>query len=284
MADDTPMSRSQIQVTCPHCEHSQNEPSMVVSTVCRGCGQYIRIDDAKAVIRPTYNTRLATLDSPPVQHPPLAAEVPKAEIKPSFFNKIFKRFIDKEPVRRKLNCYHCSHIFDVVSDAQSTQCAKCGSYISLRDYTIEQAWHRRIQTRGNVIVLKGAAITGVNVQCHDLLVLGELSASVECSGKLTIRSHGKIVGNVHCDELCVERGAKVDFQGEVKARTAYIDGEVKGNITCKEKIILERKARLQGLARASGLVMREGAKHSGLMEVVQSSSEDEVAEVEEKSQ
>ncbi len=284
MADDTPMSRSQIQVTCPHCEQSQNEPSMVVSTMCRGCGQYIRIDDAKAVTRPTYNTRLATLDSPPVQHPPLAAEVPKAEIKPSFFNKIFKRYIDKKPVRRKLNCYHCSHIFDVVSDAQSTQCAKCGSYISLRDYTIDQAWHRRIQTRGNVIVLKGAAITGVNVQCHDLLVLGELSASVECSGKLTIRSHGKIVGNVHCDELCVERGAKVEFQGEVKARTAYIDGEVKGNITCKEKIILERKARLQGLARASGLVMREGAKHSGLMEVVQSSSEDEVAEVEEKSQ
>jgi cytoskeletal protein CcmA (bactofilin family) len=69
--------------------------------------------------------------------------------------------------------------------------------------------------------------------------------------------------------LCVERGAKVEFQGEVKARAAYIDGEVRGNITCVEKIILERKARLQGLARASGLVMRAGAKHTGLMEVVQ---------------
>lgn len=280
MADDTQVNRRHIQVTCPHCEHSQNEPSMVISTVCRGCGQYISITDEKAVIRPKYATRLATLDSPPVQHPTVAAEIPKAEIKPSFFDRLFKRFADKPAVRRKLNCYHCSHIFDVVSDAQSTQCAKCGSYISLKDYSIDQAWHRRIQTRGNVTVLKGAAITGVNVQCHDLLVLGELSASVECSGKLTIRSHGKIVGNVHCDELCVERGAKVEFQGEVKARTAYIDGVVKGNITCKEKIILEKKARLQGHARASGLVMREGAKHSGLMEVVQSTTEEAPAPIE----
>lgn len=280
MADDAPVNRKLIEVTCPHCEHTQNEPSMVVSTMCRGCGQYIRIDDEKAVVRPTYNTRLASPESPPVQHPTVAEEIPKAEIKPGFFDRIFKRFGDKPPVRRKLNCYHCNHDFDVVSDAQSTQCAKCGSYISLRDYTIDQAWHRRIQTRGNVTVMKGAAITGVNVQCHDLLVLGELSASVECSGKLVIRSHGKIIGNVHCDELCVERGAKVDFQGEVKARTAYIDGEVKGNITCKEKITLEKKARLQGHARAAGIVMREGAKHSGLMEVVQLPAEDAPASVE----
>jgi cytoskeletal protein CcmA (bactofilin family)/ribosomal protein S27E len=276
MADDTPVNRKQIEVVCPHCDHKQNEPSMVVSTVCRSCGQYIRIDDEKAVVREKHTTRLATKDSPPVQHPTVAEEVPKAEVKPSFMNRLFSRFIEKESVRRKLNCYHCSHNFHVVSDAQSTQCAKCGMYISLRDYTIDQAWHRRIQTRGNVTVLKGASIMGVNVQCHDLLVLGELSASVECSGKLTIRSHGKIIGNVHCDELCVVRGAKVEFQGEVKARTAYIDGEVRGNITCKEKIILEKKARLLGHARATGIVMREGAKHSGLMEVVQVSTPEEL--------
>jgi cytoskeletal protein CcmA (bactofilin family)/ribosomal protein S27E len=274
MADKAQINRRHIQVTCPHCEHSQNEPSMVVSTVCRGCGQYIRIDDEKAVIRPTYATRLATLESPPVQHPTVAAELPKEEIKLGLFDRFFKRFIEKEKVKRKLNCYHCSHIFDVVSDAQSTQCAKCGSYISLRDYAIDQAWHKRIQTRGNVTVLKGASITGVNVQCHNLLVLGELSASVECSGKLTIRSHGKIVGNVHCDELCVERGAKVEFKGEVKARTASIDGVVKGNITCKETITLEKKAQLQGYARAGGLVVKAGAKHSGLMKVVKASSDE----------
>ena len=274
MADDTQVNRNRIHVTCPHCEHSQNEPSMVISTVCRNCGQYISITDEKAVIRPKFATRLATLESPPVQHPTVADEIPKVEIKPGLFDRIFKRISDKKNIKRKLDCFHCSHIFDVVADAQSTQCAKCGSYISLLDYTIDRAWQRQIQTRGNVTILKGASIAGVNVQCHDLLVLGELSASVECSGKLMIRSHGKISGNIYCDELCVERGAKVEFQGEVKARTAYIDGEVKGNITCKEKITLERKARLQGLARASGLVMREGAKHSGLMEVVQVSADE----------
>ena len=72
------------------------------------------------------------------------------------------------------------------------------------------------------------------------------------------------------------RGAKVEFQGEVKARTAYIDGEVRGNITCKEKITLEKKARLQGYARAAGIIMREGAKHSGLMEVVQAPTSEDI--------
>ena len=98
MADDTQVNRSLIQVTCPHCEHSQNEPSMVVSTVCRSCGQYIRIDDAKAVVRPKYMTRLATSESPPVQHPTVADEIPKAEVKLGIFDKIFKRYIQKQPV------------------------------------------------------------------------------------------------------------------------------------------------------------------------------------------
>lgn len=248
---------------------------MVVSTVCRGCGQHISITDEKPVMRPQYTTRLATDQKPPVEYPSVAAEaVPEKVEKKQASQGIFSRFFTKERLKRKLNCYHCEHVFEVISEAQSTQCSKCGGYISLRDYTIDQAWRRQIQTRGNVTVLKGASIIGVHVQCHDLLVLGKLSASVECSGKLAIRSHGKILGNVRCDELRIERGAKVEFQGDVYARSAYIDGEVKAQITCTGTITLEKKAHLQGLARAAGLVVKAGAKHSGLMEVVKNKDED----------
>jgi len=243
------------------------EPSMVISTICRSCGQHMDIRDGKPIVRPKYATRLASSGKPPVQYPtvaPLISE--KAGAKGESGGFIWRLF-KKESVKRLISCYHCSHSFEVVPDAQSTQCPKCGGYISLRDYQIDQAWRRRIQTRGNVTILKGASIAGVNVQCHDLVVLGQLSASVNCSGKLVIRSHGKIIGNVSCGELRVERGAQVEFQGDVHARTAYIDGQVKAQITCSGTITLEKKAHLQGLARAGGLIVKAGARHFGLMEV-----------------
>jgi cytoskeletal protein CcmA (bactofilin family) len=100
---------------------------------------------------------------------------------------------------------------------------------------------------------------------------------VECSGTLRIRSHGKIVGNLKCRELRVERGAVVEFQGEIHTESAFIDGDVKAQITCSGTITLEKKAHLQGLARAGGLIVKAGAKHTGMMEIVKVSSDDAIA-------
>ncbi len=172
----------------------------------------------------------------------------------------------------EFSCNTCSRKFSalvgVVASAQPPQCPKCGGYISLRDYEIDHDWRRRIQTRGNVKILKEGSIIGGTVVCHDLTVLGNLNAPVDCSGALCIRSHGKIVGNVTCGELRVERGAKVEFQGDVRARDAYIDGDVKVQLTCTGTITLEKKAHLQGLARAGKLVVKSGAKHTGSMDVM----------------
>lgn len=264
-------NRRHIELVCPHCEHQQLEPSMVISTICRSCGQHIDIRDGKPVVRPKYATRLASSGRPPVQHPTTASEASPKSVEKDNERGFLKRLFQKDPVKRKVACYHCIRSFEVVEGAQSTQCPKCGGYVSLRDYEIDHAWRRRIQTRGNVTILKGASIVGVNVTCNDLLVLGTLSASVECSGKLVIKSHGKILGNVRCAELRVERGAQVEFQGDVQTQSVYIDGQVKAQITCSGTITLEKKSHLQGVARAAGLIVKAGAKHSGAMEVVRPS-------------
>lgn len=262
------LKRRHIELTCPNCDHQQMEPSLVISTICRSCGFHMDIRDGKPVARPKYATRLASSGKPPVQHPAVAEQAPvkRAPSEPTvgFLRRMFR----KETVKRPISCYHCNRTFEVVPDAQSTQCSKCGGYISLRDYQIDHAWRRRIQTRGNVTILKTGSIVGVNVQCHDLIVLGQLSASVNCSGKLVVRSHGKILGNVSCAELRVERGAHVEIQGDVHTRSAYIDGMVKAQVNCSGTITLEKKAHLQGLARAGGLIVKAGARHSGSMEVV----------------
>lgn len=228
------------------------------------------IRDGKPVVRPRHATRLATPGRPPVQHPSTGARKqpePKPD-KKKVGNSLIWRIFNRQRPPRSVECYHCHRIFDVVPEAQSSQCPKCGGYISLRDYEIENAWRRRIQTRGDVTILKEGSIIGVKVQCHSLTVLGKLQAPVECSGVLRICSHGKIVGNVTCGELRVERGAKVEFQGDVHAKMAYIDGDVRAQLTCTGTITLEKNSHLQGLARAGGLVVKAGAKHSGLMEVV----------------
>lgn len=256
-----------IKLVCPACEGEQMEPSLVISTQCRSCGEHMDIRNGKPVSRPKYATRLASAGKPPVQHPAVAPVIPKKPVKEAS-QGLLRRFFLREPDKKEINCYHCKRTFEVVSDAQSSQCRKCGGYISLKDYEIDQAWRRRIQTRGDVTIQKSGSILGVHVQSHDLTVLGKLAASVECSGTLRIRSHGKIIGNVECRELRVERGAVVEFQGDVHAESAYIDGQVRAQLTCTGTITLEKKAHLQGLARAGGLVVKAGAKHTGLMEVI----------------
>ncbi len=244
---------------------------MVISTLCRACGQHMDIRDGKPVVRPKYATRLASEGRPPVQHPTVGPITPKKKERESHIDLI-KKLFRRDSGKRSIICYHCENVFEVVPEAQSSQCGKCGGYISLRDYEVDHPWRRRIQTRGDVTILKGGSIIGVMVQCHHLTVLGALEAPVDCSGDLRIRSHGKVIGNMRCRELRVERGAVVEIQGEVHAQRVFIDGQVKAQISCTGTIILEKKAHLQGLARAAGLIVRKGAKHTGKMEVVDGSS------------
>lgn len=257
-----------IELICPNCENHQFEPAMVVSTLCRSCGFHIGVTDGKANIRPTHATKLATPSKPPVQHPSTGSTetVPKPVKREGvgFFRKMFQG----DPEKRSVDCFHCGTVFEVVCDAQSSQCPKCGGYISLRDYEVDTDWRRFIQTRGDVTILKGGSIIGVNVQCHDLTVLGKLAAPVDCSGAIRIRSDGKIVGDITCRELRVERGAEVEFQGTIHTDSAFIDGDVRAQINCTGTITLEKKAHLQGFARAGGLVVKAGARHTGLMEVI----------------
>lgn len=259
-----------IELICPECQHRQEEPSLVVSTLCRSCGNHMNIQDGRAVERPKAATRLSSASRPPLEHASTGGrDAAKKAVAPRGSERgLFRRLFQKIGEVKRISCYHCNFGFDVSAEAQSTQCKKCGGHISLRDYVIKQAWRRRIQTRGNVIVQKAGSIIGVKVQCHDLTVLGKLAAAVDCSGVLRIRSHGKIIGNVNCRELRVERGAEVEFQGDVHAENAYLDGNVRAKLTCTGKITLAKKAHLQGLARAGGLIFKAGARHTGQMEVV----------------
>ncbi len=272
MADEP--QRHRIEVTCPECGHLQSEPALVISTQCRACRANFQVRAGQGVVRDRPVTRLAKprKDSDPepelapekVIIQPLLRRGPAEQAPQSFLKRLFNPA--KPP--RDIRCFTCSHSYTTVAEAQSSQCPKCSGYISLVDYDITDNWNRRIQTCGDVVIQKSGTVTGVTVQCHNLTVLGELAGSVECSGDLIIRSNGKIIGKVTCKNLRVEKGARVEFLNPVSATTAFIDGNVRGQIFCTGSITLEKRAQLQGLVRASSLVVKPGAKHIGTIEMV----------------
>ena len=271
MADEP--KRHRIELECPECGHSQLEPAMVISTQCRACRANFQVVDGKAVTRQRATTRLARTrpETSPLQAAspaPSPSPIPK-KVEPAPRHPLLRLFFRQKPPR-EVTCFSCGHVHKAVPEAQSSQCPRCSSYISLQDYEIIEPWNRRIQTRGNVVIQKTGVVSGITIQCHHLTVLGELAGSVECSGDLIIRSHGKILGKVSCRQLRVERGARVEFLNPVTAASAYIDGNVRGQISCTGSITLEKRAHLQGLVKTASLVVKAGAKHTGTIEMVQS--------------
>ena len=270
MADEP--QRHRIEVACPECGQTQLEPALVVSTQCRSCRSHFQVKDGKGVVRTRPITRLAPprRDSepdlpspPPPKPPPFPRKSPSNPPRRPLLLRIFR------PVKppREVLCFGCGHSFSAIAEAQSSQCPKCGRYVSLVDYDIAEAWNRPIQTRGNVIIRKIGSVSGTTIQCHHLTVFGELACSVECSGDLVIRSHGKILGTVKCRTLRIEKGVRVEFLNPVTAGSASIDGQVRGQISCTGPVTLEKRAQLHGLVRTSSLVVKHGAKHTGTIEM-----------------
>ncbi len=269
MADEPKSHR--IQVTCPECGHQQAEPTIVVSSTCRSCSSNFKVEDGKAVASNKAEKQFTRVRKEPVEEPePLAVEkrpTLQDELTPVKKRSFMQRIFDPIKPPREISCFDCGNSFNALGDASSSQCPKCGSYISLRNYEISEHWNRRIETRGDITIHKSGTIAGATIRCHHLTVMGELSGSVECSGDLIIRSHGKIIGMVKCKNLRVEKGARVELLNPVTAGSVRIDGQVHGQISCTGSVTLEKRAQLHGLVRTSSLVVKPGAKHNGIIEM-----------------
>ncbi len=274
MADEP--QRHRIEVACPECGHLQVEPALVVSTQCRSCRANYQVRDGKGVVRTRPVTRLAKPKRDQDPEPASPEPAPKPVFRPTPARPpqrpLLLRLLRRGKPPREVICFTCSHAFTAIAEAQSSQCPKCGGYVSLIDYDITEAWNRRIQTRGNVVIQKTGSVSGTTIRCHHLTVLGELAGSVDCSGDLVIRSHGRIIGAVKCRNLRIEKGARVEFLNPVQATAATIDGQVRGQISCSGPVTLEKRAQLHGLVRTTSLVVKPGAKHSGTIEMVNPAS------------
>jgi len=278
--------RERIELVCPECGQSQLEPALVVSTVCRSCRAHLQVRDGRAIRRAQSITRIAKLDADghpvlvdsgsatqpisgeptPIGRKPLLRPAPA---KPHWWRKWWFR---PKPMR-EICCLGCGNLYPVVPGVQSSQCPKCCTYASFTNHLVEIPVNRRIETRGNVVIQKKGRYYGPILMCHDLQVLGELDAPVECTGELWFRRNARITHPMHCGLLRVPRGVKVEFLHPVTTRDARIGGEVRGEITCTGQATFERKSRFLGLVRASKLDLKPGARHEGSTEMLPAEAE-----------
>lgn len=96
-----------------------------------------------------------------------------------------------------------------------------------------------------------------------------LAAGLTIEGKIegngNIRVAGRFKGNVNVKgELTIEPGAALD--GEVKAETVLVGGEVRGHIVAKSRVEFKESGTLIGDLKAGSLTVAAGSKMRGKVE------------------
>jgi cytoskeletal protein CcmA (bactofilin family) len=261
---------AKITVRCPHCSAEQQEPELVKSTFCRSCSEYFAISPSTLAGAPpvpppvpikTKRRRPGDAYEPESSPPPAAAAVPETHAGTGLLHKIDEIFTHK-PKHRVVQCFECNSAHEVSGTAHSSTCKACGAYIDLEDHKIAGSFSRNIKTRGDVYLGAKGDLSSSKVICRDAVVQGKMRGNMVCTGRLTVKTQGRLPGTVEALELVVERGSEVTFSRPVKVSSAEIHGRVSGQFQADHVTIYKHGA-LDGPVIASGFTVEKGGEFQG---------------------
>ena len=108
----------------------------------------------------------------------------------------------------------------------------------------EQFYSTSIPTRAGSVLSNGVSIKGT-VKCSNaLLIDGELEGTINSTGTLTIGTHARV-------------------RGEIRTKSAKVQGTVEGNIFVTERCELQGNCTLRGDIEAPRLVVNEDVTFLG---------------------
>ena len=267
-------------MTCPECGHQQKESRQAISTICRGCNAGYEIKEGAAVSKKFNRVHFSpkanhTLDKTSANQTEVEFKNPhrfpfhgKAQ-SPATPISLLQKYLHRTPEKRAVVCIECNKEHSASSNAQSSHCPSCGSYVSLRDYEIKENWHLRIQTRGNVHIHKKGSVQGIIIQCHNLTVEGIFHGSEQCSGFIIFQHSAKILGRLSCQQLTVPKGCVLESQHPITTHDALIEGELISAIIATGTVTIEKKAVVIGDVTAANIVIQPGAKQQGMITINQ---------------
>ena len=143
------------EVECPHCHGRQTESIAAISTNCRSCGQYFKVQ-----------TKTAS-----------EARGPRAP---------------KD--MREVVCVKCGSMNLVPSAAVSTQCTRCSSYIELGNKIVKGVQTAKIHAHDDVVFAEGSTFKGMEATGRRMEVRGKVFSKLRATEEIIATAGSNISG------------------------------------------------------------------------------------------
>ncbi|HEU5396099.1 MAG TPA: polymer-forming cytoskeletal protein [Verrucomicrobiae bacterium] len=218
-----PKKQARVLLTCPHCGHQQNEPPTAFSTICKGCGRHLRVQE---ILNPA----------------------PKEA----------RRAHDV----RQVACFECGTELEVPVGAESTMCKRCGRYVDLHDYHITSSVAKNFKTKGALVVEPKGCVFNTESVAGDVVIKGRFHGKLKAQS-LTIHSGADLKGVLTAEHLVIPAENHFRLKDMLRIGSAEIAGELVGDLQATQTVILKSTARMYGNVEAAGIVVESGAVFVG---------------------
>ena len=219
-----PAKKDSVAVACPRCGHVQEEPRTAYSTICKGCREHFRVQEA---LRPVAQA------------------------------------VQRAVEQRRVRCFQCGTELDVAKAAASTMCKRCSSYVDLADYHITQTLSKSFRTHGRLVLEEKGYLLNTESLVGEAVIKGRLIGKLATEGALEIHSSATIKATLQPGRLVIPAGQRFRWPQALNVRDAEISGELVADLSGTGTIVLKPTARLFGNVTALNLVVQAGAVFVG---------------------
>lgn len=215
-----PKKQDSLLVACPRCGHQQREPRTAFSSVCKKCGEHLRVQE---ILNP----------------PPKPAK--------------------QGPEQKLITCFECGAQLEVPVTAESTMCKKCSRYVDMKNYVINSAVSKNFKTKGSFVIDPKGYVFNTEAVVSEAVIKGRFLGKLFAEQSLTIYSTAEIKGSFKAGRLVVPAANHFRWAEQIKIQSAEIAGELAANVLANDTVVLKSTARLFGDVEAANLVVEEGA-------------------------
>jgi cytoskeletal protein CcmA (bactofilin family)/DNA-directed RNA polymerase subunit RPC12/RpoP len=220
--------QDKVLLACPHCGHQQPESREAFSTICKNCGQHLRVQE---ILKPEAKTQ------------------------------------ESGPKKKLITCFECGAELSVSVAAESTMCKQCSAYVDLHDYSITSALAKNFKTKGTfVIELKGWVFNTESI-VGDAVIKGKFHGKLAAERSLTVYSTAEIKGSMTAGHLLIPAKNHFRWPNQIRVGSAEIAGELAADLRAEGAVIVRADARLFGNVDARNLVVEDGAVIVGKMQI-----------------
>lgn len=89
----------------------------------------------------------------------------------------------------------------------------------------------------------------------------------EVSGDEDLLIQGRVNGSVDLKEQTVTVGSEGRVKADITGRVVTVEGEVEGDLTAEDRVVLRSSARVQGDITAPRVILEDGAQFQGLVDM-----------------